>query len=661
MPSPIEIILKGFRLVVSPVCRLALLAGFAASVPAQEVSIPDPNFNAVIREALQKPSGPLTQSDMLSLTNISAIFRNITNVQGLETAANLVSLDLQDNRITNINFPTNLTRLVSLDLSENPFLQLALPSGMTNLQTLRLENGRLTNLRLSAGLIRLTSLRVGFNQLSGLVLPADTVNLTELSAYQNQLTDVTFPPRMSRLTILNLDGNQLDTLHLPTGLTNLNFIALGGNKLTSFTVAPDMTNLTALRLNDNQLTNFTIPPGLVKLSLIVLSRNQLDSLVLAPGLISLAFLEVTSNRLTNITLPPDVQELIGIFAADNPVATFVLSEPLAVTGMASVVASYRNQGVSIFSYPLAVHLVPFAAIEETFEIGIAGPSGVYSVLGSTNLTGWSSIGIASNAFGSVTFHQENDNLSPRTFYRALLHERPQNMAFVSPNTFTMGSPANEQDRNVFEGPQATVTLTRGYWIGKYEVTQREYLAVTGENPSDFPGDLNRPVSSVTWADATNYCSRLTEQEFTAGRIPMGSRYRLPTEAEWECATRAGTTTRFSFGDDPSYTGVTNHAWFINFSDLDLTVHPVGQKLPNSWGLYDTAGNVWEWCQDAYGDQIGGVQIDPQGPASNAQGLKVIRGGAYDYPNSDCRSASRFFRFGDWPDSDVGFRVVLSND
>jgi formylglycine-generating enzyme required for sulfatase activity len=232
------------------------------------------------------------------------------------------------------------------------------------------------------------------------------------------------------------------------------------------------------------------------------------------------------------------------------------------------------------------------------------------------------------------------------------------MVFIPANTFTMGGPTNDPDRSIFEGPQTTVTLTRGFWIGKYEVTQGEFLEVMGTNPSDFPGDLSRPVSNVNWLDASNYCVKLTQREIAAGRIPVGSHYRLPTEAEWECAARAGASTRFSYGDDPSYAGLTNYAWFLDLGHPDLTVHPVGQKLPNPWGLYDMYGNVWEWCQDWYGDQAGGVQTDPTGPASNPNGDKVMRGGAYDYPNSSCRSASRLFRFAIFPDSDVGFRVVL---
>jgi formylglycine-generating enzyme required for sulfatase activity len=232
------------------------------------------------------------------------------------------------------------------------------------------------------------------------------------------------------------------------------------------------------------------------------------------------------------------------------------------------------------------------------------------------------------------------------------------MVFIPPNTFTMGSPTNDPDRNINEGPQSTVILTRGFWIGKHEVTQGEYLEVMGTNPSVFPGNLSRPVSSVTWFDATNYCAKFTQRELAAGRIPAGWHYRLPTEAEWEYAARAGTTTRFSYGDDPQYAEATNYMWEL--FTADLTVHPVGQKLPNPWGLYDMYGNVWEWCQDWYDSLPGGVQVDPTGPPGPLLfGSKVMRGGAYDYPNSSCRSASRLFFPATNTDSDLGFRVVLA--
>jgi formylglycine-generating enzyme required for sulfatase activity len=396
------------------------------------------------------------------------------------------------------------------------------------------------------------------------------------------------------------------------------------------------------------------------LSLLVASRNPLRSLALPPGLISLAFLELNSNQLTSITFPPDLQQLIAFFAADNPLTTLVLSEPLAGAGMASVVDSFRSQGIPVYTYPLEARLVGSLALEGAFKFGITGPPGVYSVLGSSNLTQWSAVGVATNPLGSINFHHVTSNAVPRQFYRAQLQSPPADMVYILPSTFIMGSPSNDLDRSANEIPQTTVTLTRGFWIAKHEVTQSEYLDVMGNNPSEFPGDLNRPVSSVTWEDATNYCARLTQRELAGGRIAPGSRYRLPTEAEWECAARAGTTTRFSYGDDPSYASLTNYAWFLDLGNPDLTVHAVGQKQPNPWGLHDVHGNVWEWCQDWYGPLPGGAQTDPTGPGSNPTEIKVLRGGGYDYPNSSCRSASRLFRYLGWPDSDVGFRIVLDS-
>jgi formylglycine-generating enzyme required for sulfatase activity len=265
----------------------------------------------------------------------------------------------------------------------------------------------------------------------------------------------------------------------------------------------------------------------------------------------------------------------------------------------------------------------------------------------------------------------------KRFYRAVSMAAPTNMVFIPPGTFRMGSPTNEVDRGADEGSQTAVTTSRGFWMGKYEVTQGEYQAVTGGNPSWFNGDrtsagygdygvdLNRPVEWVSWEDATNYCGQLTERERTAGRIPTNCVYRLPTEAEWEYACRAWTSTRFSYGDDPGhttdtaetvgYTNLTNYSWYLENSGWQT--HPVGQKLPNPWGLYDMHGNVWEWCQDWLGPYPGGSVSDPKGPASG--GDRVLRGGSWSSLARCCRSADRCDYRPDFGES-FGLRVVLAS-
>jgi len=730
---------------------LLLVASFVTTTLAQEVQIPDPGLNAAIRAALLKPSGPLTQQDMLNLTVLSARSRNIGNLQGLEFAHNLTDLDLESNHLTNLAFPGGLTKLQFLDLSLNPLTNLTLSTDMTNLVSLELfsdqltsltvpaelrklsgidvENNRLTslnlpstlnrldfliaignqltNLTLPAGLTAMTDLEVFANGLTSFRVPADMTNLVVLSLFSNQLTNVTLPPELKNLGVLDLQENRLTSLNLSSSFSRLGTLNLIANRLNSFTLPAGLTNLITLRLDENGITNLTLPaglskldtlhvegnrltsltlpPGLIKLNVLFLESNQLTNLTLPPdlnhlaqidlsgnrlfslslpgGLTNLSVLILDGNQLTNVTLPPDMTKLSTLTLTGNPLTTLVLSEALAITRLVGLVTSLPNQGVSVFTYPLAVSLLkPNRTLEgNAFEFFVVGPPGIYAVLSSTNLAAWSVLGTTNNELGGILFTDEDINFSPKKFYRALFQSPPTNMVFISPNTFRMGSPTNEQDRSINEGPQTTVTLSRGFWIGKYEVTQAEYLSVMNTNPSVFPGDLSRPVSSVSWVDSTNYCAKLTQRELAAGRIPAGSQYRLPTEAEWECAARAGTTTRFSYGDDPNYASLTNYAWFLDLSILDLTVHSVGQKLPNPWGLYDMYGNVWEWCQDWYGDQPGGIQTDPTGPASNPIGLKVMRGGAYDYPNSSCRSASRLFSNQFHTDTDLGFRVVLVSD
>ncbi len=250
-----------------------------------------------------------------------------------------------------------------------------------------------------------------------------------------------------------------------------------------------------------------------------------------------------------------------------------------------------------------------------------------------------------------------DTLAGTRYYRAVTLEAtgpdPARWAWINPGTFLMGSPPTEYDRSADESPQTEVTFSRGFWVGRFEVTESEYSSIIGTNHSTVSGP-NQPVEQVTWFDATNYCAHLTFQEQAAGRTPPGYVYRLPTEAEWEYVTRAGTTTRFFFGDDHTYTLLPNYAWFS--VDSGQITHDVGGKLPNQWGLYDTSGNVWEWCADLYGPYSGGAVTDPTGASSGID--RVMRGGSAFFEAGDSRSADRSFNPPDFQSHGIGFRVVL---
>jgi formylglycine-generating enzyme required for sulfatase activity len=236
--------------------------------------------------------------------------------------------------------------------------------------------------------------------------------------------------------------------------------------------------------------------------------------------------------------------------------------------------------------------------------------------------------------------------------------------YIRPGTFMMGSPEAETGRNNDER-QHRVTLTKGFWLGKYEVTQAQWEAVMGSNPSQFKG-ADLPVEHVSWNDCQAFIRKLCEKE---GMLP--GVYRLPTEAEWEFACRAGTTGPYAgnldsmawYGNNSGATRLDvkslgdaeQNAYKQKIMDNRGTTHVVGAKSPNAWGLFDMHGNVWEWCLDWYGDYPTGIVTDPAGPGSGSR--RVFRGSSWSLDAGRCRSAWRNKAGPSGHSDDLGLRLL----
>ena len=233
------------------------------------------------------------------------------------------------------------------------------------------------------------------------------------------------------------------------------------------------------------------------------------------------------------------------------------------------------------------------------------------------------------------------------------------LVLIPKGAFMMGSP--ESEVRIADATQHEVTISKDYYLGLYEVTQAQYEKMMGKNPSRFQGDnlrgdslrrdsTNHPVEQVSWGDAVDFCKKLSDltEEKKAGRV-----YRLPTEAEWEYACRAGSKSAYSFGESSKSLG--DYAWFDQNSNRQT--HPVGEKKANAWGLYDMHGNVWEWCSDWYGQYPKGAVSDPVGTRESSN--RVFRGGSWYDHFEYCRSARRLGYFPSGRD-DFGLRVALSS-
>ncbi|WP_414564981.1 MULTISPECIES: SUMF1/EgtB/PvdO family nonheme iron enzyme [unclassified Anabaena] len=247
---------------------------------------------------------------------------------------------------------------------------------------------------------------------------------------------------------------------------------------------------------------------------------------------------------------------------------------------------------------------------------------------------------------------ERRNIEVESFFEDLGDGVTLEMAQIPGGTFTMGSPAGEAERLDRESPQRQVTVP-GFFMGRYAVTQAQYQAIMGKNPALFKGD-RRPVEQVSWDNAVEFCQKFSQK--------TGKTYRLPSEAEWEYACRAGTTTPFYFGETIT-TDLVNYDGNYPYGSAPKGEYRqqttnVGEFPPNSFGLYDMHGNIWEWCQDVYNDNYQGAPTDGSAWINGKDNnIRLLRGGCWVSRTWGCRSANRTWDARATQSRDVGFRVV----
>ena len=290
----------------------------------------------------------------------------------------------------------------------------------------------------------------------------------------------------------------------------------------------------------------------------------------------------------------------------------------------------------------------------------------YQLEASEDGENWRPIGAAvSGHFGLYSWHHPADSNAIQ-IYRILEGEPLLDefeipgiglrMVAIPAGQFTMGSSPSELGRDSAEGPQQAVEISESFWMGRSEVTQADWRVLMPDNPSQFRGD-HLPVETVSWEAALEFCQRLTEKERDAGRLEEGFVYRLPTEAEWEYASRAGTDSRFYWGDDLSLVRSGDYAWTAENSNGETQT--VGRLAANPFGLYDSAGNVAEWVLDRFGEYSGDAAVDPLGPEAGE--ARVFRGGSWLFDADFGRSAARGALDPADANAAIGFRVVLGRD
>ncbi len=343
-----------------------------------------------------------------------------------------------------------------------------------------------------------------------------------------------------------------------------------------------------------------------------------------------------------------LQRIAEIEKALQPIQTTFVPPPVTKSSQPQKTKSTRR-----------IFLKSASLIFGTFTIAVVGQK-LFSqnknqistpeiIIPSSNLQTFNFEVVTTGATGNIINRR---NASAKYFTEDLGNGVFLEMVEIPGGTFIMGSPASEAGGHSSKSPQHQVTVP-SFYMGKYELTQAQYQAIIGTNPSNFKGD-NRPVERVSWNNAVEFCKKLSQK--------TGKKYRLPSEAEWEYACRAGTTTPFYFGESitpdlVNYNGNYAYASAPKGQYRQQTTD-VGTFPPNAFGLYDMHGNVWEWCEDDWQENYINAPINGSALISRSN-KKLLRGGSWYYDPEYCRSAFRLYDLLDNYDFNIGFRVVCS--
>jgi formylglycine-generating enzyme required for sulfatase activity len=471
-------------------------------------------------------------------------------------------------------------------------------------------------------------------------------NLQTLGIYESNITDLTPLSNLTNLQSLSINSSTLTNLAPLQNLTNLTSLDLTNDQITDISPLMNLINLKDLVLGNNQIDDLGPLMYLPELNYLYLDNNQITDigpLVMNQWLSSGATVSLGNNPLNDESYSTDIPQLIARGVIINLSAPPVPAN-LSVVYQSATSTNYLtwdNMGSGL-KYQVYWDTMPgitkssakltLTHTNDYAHSGVGAGYTYYYRVCSINATGQES-DLSEEVYVTVT--------NPVDPISQLLNS----MVYIPAGTFQMGSTDNEYGFAQYTTPVHTVTL-QGFDIGAYEVTQAQYQAIMGSNPSHFQG-MNIPVDSVTWYDAREFCTRLSTL--------TGRTFTLPSEAQWEYACRAGTTTLYSWGDSDSLIG--DYAWWYN--DSDSHPHTVGTKLPNPWGLYDMQGNVWEWCLDSWHSNYVGAPTDGSAWEPETGSYHMFRGSSWAttipwYFRSAIRS---IYPYQDIRYDIIGFRVV----